>query len=94
MYDNAKEALQLLTKRKEVKLILFTSSYPPAILPVVEMMEDNEIFFDYLNENPEVENTATGYFNDKFYYNIFLDDKAGFDPYEDWQAILDFYGER
>jgi hypothetical protein len=41
-----------------------------------------------VNENPFIENTATGNFDKKFYFSILVDDKAGFCPTE-WPDVLD-----
>ena len=49
------------------------------------------IKFDYINENPLEVNSELSDFSKKFYFNILLDDKAGFYPKEDWQIVLDFF---
>lgn len=87
---NAIEALQLLTSIPEFKLILFTSSYMEKCEELINVLATHDIKIDWVNENPEVENTKFGDFNDKFYYNILLDDKAGFDPEDDWGDIVEF----
>lgn len=88
-YEGALVALRKLSKQEDIKLILFTSSYD---VPVAEFLticeEQHEIFFDYVNCNPEVENTEYGDFSRKFYYDILVDDKAGFDPLTEWVDLL------
>jgi hypothetical protein len=90
----SKETLQFFSKAKWIKLILFTSSYEEQINSCLIWLEKNDIHFDYVNENPECENTTTGNFNNKFYYNVLLDDKAGFYPEKDWEDILNFLKEQ
>lgn len=84
-----KEALRLLSNIHCIRTILFTSSYPKHIKHIAGWLKDNNIHVDYLNENPECLNTKTGYFDKKFYYNVIIDDKAGFDPYTDWEIVLE-----
>lgn len=82
----AKEVLQRLSKRSDVTLILYTCSHPHEILEYLEFFKENEIFFKHVNCNPDCPNTAFGCFDTKFYYNIMLEDKAGFEPNQ-WEEI-------
>ena len=88
-YPYAKEVLQLFSKREDVKLILFTCSHPHEIESYLKLFTDNGIYFDYINENPEVQSDLDGYGNyeKKFYFNVLMDDKAGFDPISEWEHI-------
>ena len=88
-YKNADIVLQFLTKRDDVKLILFTSSYPNQIKEYIKQFEKYEIKFDYINENPEISSDQGhfGYYKDKFYFDLLFDDKAGFNPIIDWELI-------
>jgi hypothetical protein len=95
-YEDAKESLQILSKRDDIVLILFTSAYPDQITKYLKFFEDNDIHFNYVNENPEIDSSKGnfGYYEDKFYYNILFDDRAGFAPEEDWMLLcqaLDIY---
>lgn len=83
-YPNAKETLQYLSSIKYLKLILFTCSYEHEITQYLEFFKKDGIRFDYVNKNPEAENTRGGYFVDKHYTNIMLEDKAGFVGEYDW----------
>lgn len=86
-YPYAKETLQILSKRKDCCLILFTSTYPNIIGSQLDnWFLENGIVFKYLNENPECESTSKIDFSKKFYYDVLLDDKAGFDI-SDWLFI-------
>lgn len=88
-YPYAKEAMQLLSKRKEIVKILFTCSYPHEIEQYIKYFSENGIHFDYINRNPEIADGGYGYYQDKFYFNVLMDDKAGFDAETDWKPILD-----
>lgn len=92
-YPHAKETLQNLSKQPNLKLILFTCSYEHEIKTYLEFFEKDGIRFDYVNKNPEAENTRGGYFNDKHYTNIMLEDKAGFIGVWDW-VIVDLLFKR
>ncbi|MCX5657686.1 MAG: hypothetical protein NTZ48_05635 [Candidatus Omnitrophica bacterium] len=86
-YPWAKRTLHLLSNRLDCVLILFTSSHQQQIKETLHWLQhDNGIFFSYVNENPIIQNIVTADFSRKFYFNIMLDDKAGFNP-KDWKAI-------
>lgn len=88
-YPFAKEVLQLLTKRKDIKMIMWTSSYPNEIEIYNNVFEEDGIYFDTINENPNISsnNGNFGYYEKKFYFNILFDDKAAFEPEIEWEAI-------
>lgn len=81
-YPYAKELLQLLSKRDDIILFTFSSSYPEEMEVYKRVFEENDIKFDYFNENPEIssENGAFGYYKTKPYYNVLFEDKGGFEP--------------
>lgn len=88
-YPWAKKTLQLMTLRKDIIMIINSSSYPDELEYYQKIFSENNIKFSYINENPEI-STAKGnfgYYKDKFYFNVMLEDKAGFDPYIDWKLI-------
>jgi hypothetical protein len=86
----AKESLQMLTEREDIRLILFTSSYPDQTHRYVNALAEDGIHFNYINENPEIRSYEDfGYYETKPYFDIFLDDKAGFE-YSDWTEIYKF----
>lgn len=87
-YPHAKEALQELSKRNDIVKILYTCSYPDEITQYLDYFECFGIRFDYVNENPEIADGGYGYYKDKFYFNVLMDDKAGFDGENDWLPIL------
>ena len=79
-------ALQYLTRVPESKIILWSSMHDNDWRGVQHFFEENGIRVDYINENPEVSNTDTGNFTQKFYFSVLVDDKAGFHP-DDWTAV-------
>ena len=87
-YPNAKEVMQHLSKREDIVRILYTCSYPVEIEQYIAYFKEHDIHFDYINQNPDVIDSGYGYYKDKFYFNILMDDKAGFDGENDWKEIL------
>ena len=92
-YPYAKTTLQLLTVNPKIKLILWTSSYTNVINQYLHVMEKDYIKFDFINRNDDVKDTDIQYFGDKLYFNVGLDDKFGFDPENDWEEILSYFGK-
>lgn len=86
-YKNAEDILRKISNRKDSTLILYTCSHPEEIVQYLEFFKNKGINFKYVNSNPEVPDNAYGYFKEKFYFNILLEDKAGFDPTIDWDTI-------
>ena len=87
-YDHALESMRLLTDRSDVRLIMYTCSWPEEIERYVTKFKAEGVHFDHINKNPEVESKGYGHYEDKPYFNILLDDKAMFDPDVHWQEIL------
>lgn len=83
----AKQCLQLLSKIPFVKLIMWTSCYQDKIEMYLKHFEENNIHFDYVNENPECSNSNYACFNNKFYFDIGLDDRFGFEAEKDWAEL-------
>lgn len=84
---NAIKVLQNWSKRDDMVLILWTSSHNIPTVKVLADLEKNEVHFNYVNENPECPSTELCDFGKKFYFNVLLDDKAGFSGNEDWFLI-------
>lgn len=91
-YPHAIEVLQHLTERPDVKLILYTCSHPHEIEEYTVLFKSHGIVFDFINENPEVKTDLNGYgnYDKKPYFNVLLDDKAGFQPH-DWLGIKNYF---
>jgi hypothetical protein len=88
-YPYVKEVMQLLCKRDDIVLILYTCSYPHEIVEYLKCFEDHGIHFNYVNENPDICAGAYGHYDRKFYFNILFEDKAGFDPLTDWKLVYE-----
>lgn len=86
-YPGAEETLKLISQRDDIKLILWTCSHPAYIESLFEDCVGRHIYFDYINENPEVETNELSNFEQKFYFDVVLDDKGGFDPETDWLKL-------
>lgn len=86
-YPGAKEVLQWISNRSDMFLILWTSTPRQRQTPIHEWFLRNGIEVSFWNENPHAKDTPRGDFSKKFYFNILLDDRAGFEPETDWIAI-------
>jgi len=91
-YPYALDVLRILTKRPDIKLILWTSSFPEEIKDFLKEFELDKIHFDAVNENPGISSKAGnfGYYEQKFYFNVLFDDKAGFNPNVEWKQVYDY----
>ena len=93
MYPYAEDTLRLLTKRKDIILVMYTCSSLKTIDKYITEFAALNITFDYINENPEVTTSSSPYgnYDKKPYFNLLLDDKCGFEPDIDWLTLLNFY---
>lgn len=87
---NAKEILQYMSNRNDIVLMLYTCSHPHEIEKYFEFFKNDGIYFKYANENPDVPNTELGCYDRKPYFNILLEDKAGFNAETDWTIIYEY----
>jgi hypothetical protein len=89
-YPYAKETLQFLSKLPDICMILYTCSHPHEIEEYIKLFEENDIKFQYVNDNPEVVTDINGYgcYDKKPYVNVLFEDKAGFDPETEWKLVL------
>lgn len=93
-YPFALRTLSILSEREDIRLILYTSSYPDQRQNYIDQLKDIGIEFNYINENPEIRSVEDfGYYEEKPYFDVYLDDKAGFDPEIEWVGIYDFLRE-
>ena len=88
-----KETLKLMSDRPDIKMILFTSSFPEEIEVYQKQFEGDGIIFEYINENPEIASSkgSFGYYDSKHYFNALFEDKAGFNPDRDWKFLYDYF---
>ena len=94
-YPYALQALREMTRRNDISLGLYTCSYPEEIEDYLQFFEENGIVFEHVNMNRAEKNNKYGYFDEKPYYNVLLEDKAGFDAEYDWYEIYEYisYGK-
>lgn len=83
-YSQALAFMRFLNKFPEVKIILWSSCHPDDQKKYLADFAVHGIKIDYFNENPEVKNTVTGCFDQKFYFSIGIDDKFNFNPETDY----------
>ena len=83
------EVFQILRSHDENCTILWTSSHGGPIIDMRSWLSARGVTFDYINANPECADNELCAFDRKFYFNILLDDKAGFDWRTDWKDIYD-----
>ena len=95
-YDGALEGLKLLNAAKDAKIIMYTCSHPHEIEEYERLFARHGIRFDFINENPEVKTTPQGYgcYDMKPYFNVLLDDKAGFNAELDWEVVVPYLLKR
>ena len=86
-YPYAKEALQEMTKRNDVFMILWTCSHQEQIDTFMQKLIEDDIFFESTNFNPEIEDNEISCYESKPYCNVGIDDKFGFNP-DEWKQIL------
>lgn len=92
-YPDAKETLQMISKRSDIKMHIYTCSWPAEIEKYNEYFKENDIHFDFLfAKNPEVTNEALGFYENKPYFNVLFEDKAGFDP-SYWKYVKEYLEE-
>lgn len=90
-YPYAKKALKMLSKQKNIVLGLSTCSYPAEIAKYLDKLSDDGIEFTLVNTNPMEKNTKYACFDQKPYFNVLLEDKAGFEPDVEWYRIFKYF---
>lgn len=88
LYPGAEKCLRLINLTPRHKIILYTCTYEDKTLEIVEWLRSLDIHIDYINENPECKNTDMSDFSKKFYFDVLIDDKAGFEPESDWDYLV------
>ena len=85
----AKEALQKMSSRDDICLILWSGSPLEILATYRDRFAADGIRFEYINENPEVTNSTFQNFDKKLYFNVGIDDRFGFDPETDWGRVIE-----
>ena len=86
-YPDAIEVIKWFNNRSDFQVILWTSSYEFEITAFLIEAHKKGIKFDFVNSNPLEQNSKKGCFTRKFYFNILLEDRAGFVGETDWTLI-------
>lgn len=81
-------ALQLISSLPESRIILWSGINDADRESVLELFAEHNIRVDWVNENPAVPSSGTGNFEEKFYFSILVDDKAGFNYFE-WRNVAE-----
>ena len=91
-YPYAEECLRLISERPDIKMILWTCSYPHEIEKYLKFFESKNIHFDNVNSNPGISSNKGnfGYYEEKFYFNVLFEDKSNFDLEIEWEQVY-FY---
>ena len=93
-YPYALETLQILSKRDDIVMILYTATPPDIIKIYLKEFENKGIKFKYINCNPDVDDVRSfGYYKEKFYFNALFEDKSGFNP-KDWKTIYKWLSKK
>ena len=86
-YDYMLKSMIFLSAMKDMKIILWSCTPRDKVQEVIDDLKTYGINIDYFNENPECEPLSMQDFSGKFYFDIGVDDKFGFDPETDWKLI-------
>lgn len=86
-YPHAVEVMKWFNSRNDFKVILWTSSHQEEVTEILRASAKEGFFFDYINSNPAESNSTRANFDKKFYFNILIEDKAGFEPETDWELV-------
>lgn len=92
-YPDAIPCLNYLSNLDDVYLILWSSCKTRVAADYISEFGKKGIFFDDFNMNSDVKNTEYAYFALKPYFNVIIDDKAGFEAEKDWTEFLTFLKE-
>ena len=88
----AKDALQVMSARKDIKIILWSSTFSK-VQYILKLDKDN-IIIDVFNSNINgIENTEIACFDEKPYFNVGIDNAFGFDPERDWDDIYNYLSQ-
>ncbi len=86
-FDKCLESLKLLSDMPDHKIILWSCTSKEHVLELLELLKTHGITIDYFNENPECESEGVYDCSGKFYFDILIEDKAGFDAMNDWIIV-------
>ena len=83
----AKEALQIMSARPDIKIILWSSTFSKSKY-ILHLWKDN-INCDAFNRNIQgIENTNIACFDEKPFFSVGIDNAFGFEPETDWEEVI------
>lgn len=88
-YEYMLDTMRLLSDMPDHRIILWSSTYKIHVTEFISLLKTYNINIDYFNENPECPSNGLGDFSEKFFADIYVDDKSGMNPYEDWEELYD-----
>lgn len=86
--DGVVDALRYMSDDSRNVITLWSSAWPAYQEEIVEFFKEEGIRVSYFNENPEISSSGLTCFDKKFYFDILIDDKAGFEWETDWDLIV------
>lgn len=86
--EAAKRALKVISSLPESKIILWSSVHTEEMGKILCFFAKEDITVRDFNNNRFEKSNDVSCFEEKFYFSVLLDDKAGFDPDTDWDAIV------
>jgi hypothetical protein len=91
--DEIEECLKYLSGRPDVVLIIFTYSHDKELVGYLEHFKSLGINFAFANENPAIvtKPQGLGNYTKKMYFDLLLEDKAGFEPKNDWFIVSETF---
>ena len=88
----AKDALQVMSARKDIKIILWSSTFSK--IKYILQLDKDHIIVDAFNRNIDgIENTGIACFDEKPYFNVGIDNAFGFEPERDWDDIYNYLSQ-
>lgn len=90
IYDTARPVLEYISGREDIIMIIYTCSHKHELKQYQEYFDNLGIKFKFANENPMVLTNNHGYgnYDKKMYFDVLLEDKAGFIPETDWPLVM------
>lgn len=94
-FPNAKETLQLMSQDPRIKMYMYTCTPQNLRLQYKKVLAENGIVIETtpgpVMDSMGIKANAYQDYNTKPYFNVLLDDKAGFDPDHDWVFLLTYF---
>ena len=90
-YPYALDTLKLITSHPRIRTILWTSSLDEITEQYHKFFVEQGINFNFINGNPEIASPFYANFDKKFFVNVIIDDKSGFNAEADWEPLHDYF---